>query len=118
MTRQILRKTKLRQNLIYSQIDSIKFNNSVLYQFDLNQSAGDLRKSLERMSFIKYVTFNSKYKQLSLILNLETNGILKTLVNQYYRQQVHLALISVGRVLLIISIQSMRYLLLSGQWIC
>ena len=51
-------------NLI--QIDSIKFNNSVLYKFDHNQSTVYLQKSLEGLSCVKYVTFNSIYKQLSL----------------------------------------------------
>ena len=58
-------KNKTAVKFKLTKIDSIKFNNSVLYQFDHNQSAGDLKKSLKRLNHIKYVSFNSIFRQLS-----------------------------------------------------
>ena len=44
---------------------SFKLTNSALYSFDANQSLGDLKKKLEKLSSVKYVSENKIYRKQS-----------------------------------------------------
>ena len=59
MTRQILRKTKLRFNLNLHLKRGIQAHKLSSLLFDANQSLGDLKKDLEKLECVKYVTYNN-----------------------------------------------------------
>lgn len=56
-------KTAVQFDLTFKK--AFKLTNSALYSFDANQSLGDLKKKLEKLSSVKYVSENKIYRKQS-----------------------------------------------------
>lgn len=56
-------KTAVQFNLTFQKV--FKLTNSVLYSVDANQHPGDLKKDLEKLDCVKYITYNKIYRKQS-----------------------------------------------------